>query len=352
MASAVTPLLSICIPTYNRSELLDVCLASILPQIQRWGEMVEVVISDDASNDGTEALLDRYAQHYHFRRHRHAQNVGLVGNVTFVAGKLARGEFVWLLGDDDLLAVGAIDQVVERLQNMPEVDLLALNVGYYPFENRPSVAEATGGIRAGSESQLRNKGLQGMLPFEQLLQGPCADFTAMYSSIMRRTYWTAGFPEPLSGEPFTSARNSYPNAWLIAQNMPGKQAAALRDPLVCIYAMQAEQFSWASYHPRTVVLHLTELLKLFEANGVPHRVLEPYYLYQLNHRGTDLGNLCWDRRSLGGWREACRFAWLLRRHPLRLLKVFVVSCSNAHAPAMLRRPVQWWMRRRVAQSRK
>lgn len=348
MTYATTPLLSICIPTYNRATLLDVCLASILPQVQRWGETVEVIISDDASSDGTEVLLDRYAEQYHFRRHRRKENAGLVGNVTFVAGQLARGEFVWLLGDDDLLAVGAIDQVVERLQIMPGVDLLALNVGYYPFENRPTAAEAMGGIRATTESHLRSKGLDGVQPFEQLLEGPCADFTAMYSSIMRRRCWTVEFPEPLSGEPFTSARNSYPNAWLIAQHMPGKQAAALRDPLVCIYAMQAEQFSWAAYHPRAVVLHLTELLKRFESNGVPRRVLEPYYLYQLNHRGTDLGNLCWDRRSLGGWREACQFAWLLRAHPLRLLKVFIVSCGNAHAPAILRWPVQWWLGHRTA----
>ena len=130
MTSADTPLLSICVPTYNRAALLEVCLASLLPQTQGWGERIEVIVSDNASNDGTQAVLDQYAQQHTFRRHRHPENTGLLGNITFVPSRLARGEFVWLLGDDDLLAAGAMDQVMARLQEVPEIDLVALNVGY------------------------------------------------------------------------------------------------------------------------------------------------------------------------------------------------------------------------------
>ena len=345
MTSDARPLLSICIPTLNRAALLDVCLASLLPQTEKWPELVEVIVSDNASTDSTPAVLDKYAQQFHFRRHRNTENIGLLGNITLVPSGLAAGEFAWLLGDDDLLAAGAVDQVIAVLQSDPEIDLLALNVGYYALADRPTVRQAMEGIRKEPATQLRNRGLQGRQQFAELLEGPCADFTAMYASVLRRRWWVEEFPEPLSGAAFTSVRNSYPVAYLIAKYLTDKPAAALRSPLVCIYAMPADQFSWAAFHPLTVVLRATELLKLFETQGISRRVLEPYYMYQLDNRGSDLGNLVWDRRSQGGWWEAAKFAWLLRRYPLRLLKVFIVACGHPHSPALLRLPVQWRLQR-------
>lgn len=345
MTSDARPLLSICIPTFNRAAFLEVCLASLLPQTERWRELVEVVVSDNASTDQTRAVLDKYAEQFHFRRHHNTENIGLLGNITLAPGGLAQGEFVWLLGDDDFLATGALDQVVTMLQSAPEIELLALNVGYYPAADRPTASQAAGGVRATPPTQLRNRGLHGRQPFAELLEGPCADFTAMYASILRRRWWKEEFPEPLSGASFTSVRTSYPVAYLIAKYLTDRPAAALRDPLVCLYAMHVEEFSWAAFHPLTVVLRATELLKLYESQGVPRRVLEPYYLYQLNNRGSDLGNLIWDRRSQGGWRAAAKFAWLLRRYPLRLLKVFIVACGHPHSPALLRVPVQWRLQR-------
>lgn len=345
MNCATPPLLSLCIPTFNRAELLDVCLASILPQTCRWSECVEVVISDNASTDQTAAMLDKWSQRFQLRRHRQVENIGLLGNITFVAGTLARGAYVWLLGDDDVLAVRAVDRVVDMLQRSPEIDLIGLNVGYFSSDRRPAASDCEGGVEDIPDFQLRSRGLMGVVPFEQLLEGPCADFTAMYASITRRQWWEEDFPQPLSGPSFTSVRNSYPHALLIARHMPGKLAGALREPLVCIYSMPAERFSWAKYHALTVVLHATSLLKLFEANGVPRKVLEPYYLYQLNHRGSDLGNLIWDPNSAGGTWAAWQFAWLLRHYPLRLLKLFLVSCAHPNAPVLLRWPVQRWLHR-------
>lgn len=346
MTSDARPLLSICIPTFNRAAFLEVSLASVLTQTEQWPELVEVVVSDNASTDDTRAVLGRYAEQFHFRLHRNSENIGLLGNITFAPSGLAQGEFVWLLGDDDLLAAGAVNQVLSMLQSEPDIDLLALNVGYYPAADRPTPRQAMGGICATPPTQLRSRGLQGRQPFTELLEGPCADFTAMYASILRRRWWKEEFPEPLSGASFTSVRTSYPVAYLIAKYLTDKPAAALRDPLVCLYAMHVEEFSWAAFHPLTVVLRATELLKLFESQGVPRRVLEPYYMYQLNNRGSDLGNLMWDRRSKGGWWAATKFAWLLRRYPLRLLKVFIVACGHPHSPALLRLPVQWRLQRK------
>ena len=56
--SDVKPLLSICIPTYNRSGYLEQCLESIVHQ-ERFDE-IEVIISDNCSTDDTEAVCKKY----------------------------------------------------------------------------------------------------------------------------------------------------------------------------------------------------------------------------------------------------------------------------------------------------
>ena len=57
----MTPLLSICIPTYNHAELLDQALARLTSLPAFASGDVEVVLSDNASTDGTRAVGERYA---------------------------------------------------------------------------------------------------------------------------------------------------------------------------------------------------------------------------------------------------------------------------------------------------
>lgn len=71
-----SPLLSLCIPTYNRSEYLERTLISILSQQGvDWNE-IEIVISDNNSSDNTEGVSSNYSSHYPFIKYfRNEENV-------------------------------------------------------------------------------------------------------------------------------------------------------------------------------------------------------------------------------------------------------------------------------------
>ena len=58
------PLFSICIPTYNRCEYLKNTLNSIVSQREFLDGRVEVVISDNVSDDNTPAVCSEYAKRY------------------------------------------------------------------------------------------------------------------------------------------------------------------------------------------------------------------------------------------------------------------------------------------------
>ena len=55
------PLLSICIPTYNRAECLEDCLRSLERATQGLIDRVQIVISDNASTDHTPEVVQKWA---------------------------------------------------------------------------------------------------------------------------------------------------------------------------------------------------------------------------------------------------------------------------------------------------
>jgi glycosyltransferase involved in cell wall biosynthesis len=99
MQEAKKPLVTIGIPTYNRADgYLKECLASALNQTYK---EVEVIVSDNCSNDRTSALL-RGISNSRLRYIRHEKNIGPANNFNYCL-KQARGAYFLLLHDDDLI---------------------------------------------------------------------------------------------------------------------------------------------------------------------------------------------------------------------------------------------------------
>ena len=107
--------LSICIPTYNRAAFLKELLPSILHQLAELasGE-VELIVSDNASTDGTSEYL-RLIDNARLRWWTNDENIG--GDRNFLkCVEEARGEYVWLFGDDDVLPKDSVARVLDFLR--------------------------------------------------------------------------------------------------------------------------------------------------------------------------------------------------------------------------------------------
>ena len=103
------PLVSICVPTYNGARYLRECLDSAVGQTFR---AIEIVIVDDASADETPAIAEEYARaDDRVRLIRNPRRLGLVGNWNRSI-ELARGAWVKLLFQDDLLEPACIERMV------------------------------------------------------------------------------------------------------------------------------------------------------------------------------------------------------------------------------------------------
>ena len=128
--STERPLLSFTIPTYNRAKYFDQLLGVLLPQLQ--GESrVELIVSDNASTDNTPEIVETYRQRgLEIRYLRNDANRGPDFNIL-QCYEQAAGKYVWIFGDDDLLAPGTLKRVLDAL-SLQLFDLVCLRA--YSFE--------------------------------------------------------------------------------------------------------------------------------------------------------------------------------------------------------------------------
>jgi glycosyltransferase involved in cell wall biosynthesis len=108
------PLVSICIPTYQRPELLERAIRSCLAQTY---PDFEILITDNSPDDASGRMVARLNDpriHYH----RNETNLGPYGNVNRVATE-ATGAYVKFLMDDDLLKPRCLEFMVAALEQNP-----------------------------------------------------------------------------------------------------------------------------------------------------------------------------------------------------------------------------------------
>ena len=121
--------LTIAIPTFNRADFLARALDSILNQPH---DGVEILVSDNASEDDTSKVVGDRAEVEKIKYIRNKTNVGPDANFLQCL-KEAEGDYIWLLGSDDVVVEGGIERIKSFLSKNPQCDAVFMNHAF--FEN-------------------------------------------------------------------------------------------------------------------------------------------------------------------------------------------------------------------------
>jgi glycosyltransferase involved in cell wall biosynthesis len=117
------PLISVICPAYDRPQHIGPLLDSVLAQdFDDW----ECVITDDhsPSRDATKVILDEYSQKdSRIRGYVNEENLGYDGAFRRLI-ELARGRYVFVMGDDDFVAPGAFRAVAEAIARYPNLGVI------------------------------------------------------------------------------------------------------------------------------------------------------------------------------------------------------------------------------------
>lgn len=107
------PLLSICIPTYNRSATLEATLKS-LDSIKN--DNIEIVVSNNASTDNTVEIMKKCSSIIDIQNNN-KENIGANLNIIKVAS-LATGDYILFLSDEDTLSKEGIDGLLNIIEKL------------------------------------------------------------------------------------------------------------------------------------------------------------------------------------------------------------------------------------------
>jgi len=115
------PLVSIIVPTCNGARYILSALQSAIKQTYR---PIEIVVSDDASSDGTVALIQRAVKtaDVSCRIFAHKPE-GMVENWNFCVCQ-AKGEFIKFLFQDDILEPECVEKMMGVVQERPSVGMV------------------------------------------------------------------------------------------------------------------------------------------------------------------------------------------------------------------------------------
>jgi glycosyltransferase involved in cell wall biosynthesis len=269
------PLLTCAITTYNRAGWLQHSLPRLLDLARPWRDVVEVVVCDNASTDNTPNVVRQLREKSSFVCVRNEQNIGMLGNLGATA-RASTGAFVWLLGDDDLLIDGALENVIEGLARHPDVEMAYMNYAYTVFDDpaqlddaRRLVSNAAPIANGGSNRYVRE--LREVAPLNENL------FTAIYTCAFRRDHALRAYQLDTRGAPFTSLATCVPSSVYALAALQNRPAWWVGEPAVVVN-MNVSWLRWV------LLWHLERMPDLFEEaelHGVPGDLLDRYRLQHL-----------------------------------------------------------------------
>ncbi len=321
------PILSICIPTYNRAEMLKLMLQSLVPQVAELGEDVELVISDNCSPDHTQEVIEWAKQFGQFRYFRNTENIGACRNGMCLVNEYATGAFCWCLGDDDMVVKGKLKKIVGIIKANPDLNYFYINSFFKTIEERDHLIQEQDSnyIPTLSECMCRDFSDHRIARWEELLNidnvNPPVMFTGSVSNIFRRSVWLAHSSLLRIGDnnPYACFDTTFPHITILAHAMVGKPLFYIGDP--CVMQGQGSQ-DWIGYWGIITLMRLNEALDLYERLGVKKKQLKPIRKSLVHQSGQFVAKILFNPETPGREYFSFRqFLWRNRHFPGELMRI-------------------------------
>lgn len=313
MENKANILLSICIPTFNRANFLKRCLESIFLQIT--DELpIEIIVSDNGSPDETPEIINKYKDNPKLKSFRHPENIGPMKNCLYAIRDLAKGEFCWIIGDDDYIIKGGIEVILNLLKTFHEVDFIYAKVKDFEM-----------GLNLREERLSKEIEFEKLEKFELLLQPKYSKIFVgeLMAGIFRRKIWLEykDIYNKIDFEYLTTLETSYTHCVVHANQFLGKKAIYISSPIV-IADFRARE--WSDKSNYLVIEHLYSLIQLYRKNGLKGKLLRLCKYHYLELTFVNVIKLFFNKEA--SYREKIsfkRYIYFLIINPLITIKLLL-----------------------------
>lgn len=266
-------LLSICIPTFNRADYLRDAIKYILPAINNMNGVVELIISDNCSNDGTLEILKELPRNPWIHCVRNKTNEGPLKNGLNCID-LAKGEYIWFVGDDDVIRPEGLNHLLQVIRNHSDIDYFVVNTITLSNEQRNILSNVLNNEAISKQLNTKFKSLSDkkISSFNEYLD-PNFDpvfLGAMMCNVIRLSVWQKGLIGIDTNAPMGTVVGTYPVCSVLARTMVGKPSFYVGFP--CSIAFWGHQ-EWQGFLPIIFSYTFYSVLDYYEEYGIePWRI--------------------------------------------------------------------------------
>ncbi|MCA0405030.1 MAG: FkbM family methyltransferase [Proteobacteria bacterium] len=257
---AARPLLSVCITTYNRADWIDVALRNLFRLLPTPHPDIEIVVCDNTSPDDTPERVKPYLSRPDFRYYRNPENVGMLGNLRVTAHH-ARGEFIWVLGDDDLAAPGSIENILDAIKTNRDAALIYLNYSYTREDNAKNVTDLDAFFASATPIIQPTPNRVGTIAELSTMNENF--FTAIYCLVFRRDHALRAYSQNTEGRPFSTMLTCIPTTYHMLNRVMHEKGVWLGTPQLVVNM----NVSWLRYASVWILERIPEALELAEKMG-------------------------------------------------------------------------------------
>jgi glycosyltransferase involved in cell wall biosynthesis len=274
--------LSICIPNYNRGKYLNNCLHSILLAKSLSDLKFEICISDNGSKENILKIINHYRKkglQINFKKNK--KNLGFGINFLKVV-KMAKGEFIWLIGNDDLVYLYAFKVLKNIFDLNKDVDLFFINSSILnsklvfkhkqPFNTKKIPKNLTNFSKINKSHKTK---------FFNLVNPSVSwDFMlAMFLTISRRKKFIKKInllDKKKLRDPrvWSTIDNTAPHVKIFSHAFKNSTCYIQAKPL--LVSLFGEK-GWSKIYPFIMIIRIPEIIDIYRKNGLP--VLK-YLLYK------------------------------------------------------------------------
>ncbi len=270
------PLLSICISTYNRAKWLELSLQNLSKIFKENIKEIEILICDNASVDETEEIVSKYINVLDIKYYKNKKNVGMIGNLS-VTASLAKGDYIWILGDDDLILEETPGLILNEIINNKGIDLLYLNYAYVTESAADKVNNLDEFLQSAIPISDNKKNMKGKI--SDIATQSENFFTAIYCIVFRRDHALRAYSQFTNEFPFSSMKSIVPTTFYVINNLMNLRGIWIGKPLVIVNM----NVSWMQYADLWILERLPEVFDAAELNGSDPNLVDKYRINLLNN---------------------------------------------------------------------
>ena len=233
----------------------------------------EVCISDNCSTENVEKIISLYENKINIKFKKNKRNIGLGKNII-ESVSMAEGDYVWIIGNDDLFLPNTLKKISEIIKNNKEADYFYINSFELESEkifNKPQPFDTKNLPNHMEKFSKQNKN-RSLYFFDIIKPSMAWDFClGMFRSVFKKEKWIENLnviDQDLINDTnlYSNFDNTCPHIKIFSNAFCKSKAYFQADPL--IVALKGER-EWENLYSFVEIIRIPEVLDLYKKKGLP-----------------------------------------------------------------------------------